>query len=142
MSPVRDTHILLVVSSTVAFFMSCTPQQEVRDADFPLGAVFDSIIGKVTKYIDTVETGYIEIDNTSPHSVDPLPDESPTPPTMMDYIITWEVIHGDEALSVVVNTKIGSLFFDETISNKEKWVLIPFVGIDIAATTNVWSYYT
>ena len=85
--------------------MSHTPHHAVRDADSSLGSVFESIIGEVTEDIDTVETGDIEIDNTAP-------------PTMVDSVITWGEIHGEETVSVVANTKIGGLFVDETITDK------------------------
>ena len=68
--------------------MSCTAEQVVRDADSSLGAVFECIIVEVSEYIETVETGDIEIDNT-------------TPLTMVDSVITWVDIHGEEAVSVV-----------------------------------------
>ena len=61
--------------------MSRTPQQAERDSAYSLGDLFESIIGDVTEEIDTVETGDIEIDNT-------------TPPTMVDYVIYWGDIHG------------------------------------------------
>ena len=56
--------------------MSHTPQQAVRDAASSWRSLFEIIIGEVTEDIDTVETGDIEIENT-------------TPPTMVDSVITW-----------------------------------------------------
>ena len=91
-----------------------------------MGDVFQSIIGEVTEDIETVETGYIEIDNT-------------TPPTMVDSIINWGEIHGQEAVSVVAKPNIGGLSVDETITDKEKWVIIPSFGTDLDATNNIWS---
>ena len=105
--------------------MSCTPQQEVRDSTYSLGDLFKIIIVEVTEELETVETGDIEI-------------EDKTPPTIVDYIITWGDIHGKEAVSVVANPNIGGLFIDETINDKEKWMLIHFVGTDPDHTTNVW----
>ena len=59
---------------------------------------------------------------------------------MVDSVITWLYIHGEEAVSVVAKPKIGGLFFDDTITDKEKWVLIPFVVTDPESTTNIWRY--
>ena len=59
---------------------------------------------------------------------------------MVDYAIAWGDTHGQQAVSVVAKTNIGGLFVDETITDKEKWVLIPFVGTDPNGTTNVQSY--
>ena len=59
---------------------------------------------------------------------------------MVDSIITWGDIHGKEAVYVVSKPKIGGLFVDETINNKEKRVPIHFVGTDNDVTINVWSY--
>ena len=69
--------------------MSCTPQQAVRYAASYLGDLFDSMIGQVTEEIETVETGDIEIENAEPPSVEPPPEDSPKPPTMVDSVITW-----------------------------------------------------
>ena len=114
--------------------MSCTTRQAVRDAALSLGAVFDTIIGEVT---EEIETGDIEIDYTAPSDVDHPPDDSPRPPTIVDSIIIWGGIHGEYAVSVVSKPKISGIFVDETITDKEKWVLIPFVGTDPNGTTNV-----
>ena len=57
---------------------------------------------------------------------------------MVDSVTTWGDIHGEEAIYVVSNSKIGGLLVDETITDKEKWVLIHFLGTDTDATTNVW----
>ena len=70
-----------------------------------MGDVFQSIIGEVTEDIETVETGYIEIDDT-------------TPPKMVDYIITWGDIHEEEEVSVFSKPNIGGLFVDKTITDK------------------------
>ena len=59
---------------------------------------------------------------------------------MVYYVITRGDIHGKEEVYVVSNPKIGGLFVDETITDKEKRVLIPFVGNDTDANTNVLSY--
>ena len=106
--------------------MSHTLQQAVRDDDSFLGGMFEGIIEEVTEDIGTVETGDIEIDNS-------------TPPTMVDSVSTWEDIHGEEAAFVVSKPNIGDIFVDETITDKEKWVQITFVGTDPGATTNFWS---
>ena len=45
---------------------------------------------------------------------------------MVDSVITWGDIHGEEAVYVVSKPNIGGIFVDETITDKEKWVLIPF----------------
>ena len=60
---------------------------------------------------------------------------------MVDSIIICGDIHGEEAVYIVAKPKIGGLLVDETINDKEKWVLIPFSGSDHDATTNVWIYY-
>ena len=98
-------------------FMSRTPQQAVRDASYSLGAIFDSIIGEVTEDIETVETGDIEIDDTSPPDVDHPPEDSPTAPTMVNSIIIWGDIHGYKEVSVFSKPKIGGLLVDETITD-------------------------
>ena len=85
--------------------MGHTTQQALRYASSYLEAAFESIIGQFTEDIGNVETGDIEIDNK-------------TPPIMVDYVITWGDIHGEEVVSVVANTKIVDLFFDETITDK------------------------
>ena len=87
--------------------MSLTPPQAVKDATSSLGGLFESIIGKVVEDIEAVETGDVEIYDT-------------IPPIMVDSVITWGEIYGDEAVSVVAKTKIGGLFIDETITNKGK----------------------
>ena len=88
--------------------MSRKPQYEVRDTTSSMGDIVDSIIEEITEDIENVETGDIEIDNT-------------TPPTIVDYVITWWDIHGEEAILVVSNPNIGYIFFDKTITDKEKW---------------------
>ena len=98
--------------------MISTPQQAVRDTAFSLGIVFEIFIGEVTEYIDTVDTGYIEIDDTSPPGVYPPPEKSSTPTTMVDSVIAWEEIHGKEAVSVVSKPNIGVLFVDDIITDK------------------------
>ena len=60
---------------------------------------------------------------------------------MVDLVITWVDIPGEEAVYVFSKPNIGGIFVDETITDKEKWVLIPFFGTDPDANTNVWSYY-
>ena len=45
---------------------------------------------------------------------------------MVDYVITWGDIYGEEAVSIVSKPKIGGIFVDETITDKEKLALIPF----------------
>ena len=107
--------------------MSCTHQQAVRDADSSLGDTFESIIEDFTEDIETVETGDIEIGDT-------------TTPTMVNSSITWGDIHGEEVVYVFSKPNIGGLFADETITDKETWVLIPFVGSNPDATTKVWSW--
>ena len=82
-----------------------------------MGAVFDSTIGEITEYIETVDTVDIDIYNTSPPAVDLPTDDSPKPPNMVDSVITWGDICGEEAVSVVSNPNIGGLL---------KWLLIPF----------------
>ena len=114
------------MSGTSGILMSHTPQQAVRDAASSMGAEFEIIIGEVTEDIETVETRYIETDDT-------------TPPTMVDSVVTWWDINGEEAVSVVAKPKIGGLFVDDTITDKEKWVLIHFFGTDPDANTKVWS---
>ena len=118
--------------------MSFTLGHSVKDADYFLGDLFDSIIGEVAEDIETVDTGDIEIENTAPPDVDPLPDNSPTPTTMVYSVIIWGDIRGDEAVFVFAKPKIGCLLVEETIIDKEKWVLIPFFSTDIDANTNVW----
>ena len=59
---------------------------------------------------------------------------------MVDYVINWGDINGEEAVSIVTNTNIGGLFIYKAIIDKEKWVLINFFDTDTDATTNVWSY--
>ena len=88
--------------------MGRTPQKSVKDTASYLADLFESIIGEVTEDIKTVDTGDIEIDDT-------------TPSTMLDSIITWRDIHGEEEVSVVYKPNIGSVFFDKTITDKEKW---------------------
>ena len=56
---------------------------------------------------------------------------------MVDSVIFWEDIHWEEAVSVVSNPNIGGLFVDDAITDKEKWVLIPFIGTDTGATVKV-----
>ena len=57
---------------------------------------------------------------------------------MVDSIITWREIHGEEVFYVVSKRKIGGIFVDDTITNKEKWVLILSVDTNSDYTTNVW----
>ena len=85
--------------------MSLTPQQAVKDAASSLGAAFESIIVEVTEDIETVDTRDFEIDYT-------------TPPTMVDYFITWGDIYREESVSVVSKPNIGGIFVDETITDK------------------------
>ena len=59
---------------------------------------------------------------------------------MVDSVITWGDIHRKEAVSVVTKPKIGGILVDDKITDKDKWVLIPFVGTDPDATNNVWRY--
>ena len=53
---------------------------------------------------------------------------------MVYSVITQGYIHGEDTVSAVVKTKIGGIFVDETITDKEKWVITP------DANNNVWSY--
>ena len=64
-----------------------------------------SIIVEVTEDIETVETGDIEIDDI-------------TPPTMVDSVINWGYIHGEEVVSVVAKPNSGGIFIDDTITYK------------------------
>ena len=57
---------------------------------------------------------------------------------MVDSVIFLGDIHWEEAVSVVSNPNIGGLFVDDAITDKEKWVLIPFIGTDTGATVKVW----
>ena len=59
---------------------------------------------------------------------------------MVDSVITWGYINEDYAVSVVLKPNIGGIFFDETITNNEKWVLIPYDGTDPYCTINVCIY--
>ena len=59
---------------------------------------------------------------------------------MVYSVISQGDIHGQESVSVVANPNIGGLFVDEIITDKENWVVIPFVVTDPDATTNFWSY--
>ena len=94
-------------SSSSGILISPTPQQEARDAASSSMAIFESIIGEVTEDIETVETGDIEIENT-------------TPRTMVDSVINLGDIDGEEAVSVFSKPYIGGIFVDETIADKEK----------------------
>ena len=86
--------------------------------------VSESIFGDFTEDIDTAESGDIEIDDI-------------TPPTMVNSIITWGDIRGEESVSLVTKPKVGGIFVDETITDNENWILIHFVRTDPDATTNV-----
>ena len=44
---------------------------------------------------------------------------------MVYSVITQGYIHGEDTVSAVVKTKIGGIFVDETITDKEKWVITP-----------------
>ena len=50
--------------------------------------------------------------------MEPPPNNSPTPPTMVDFVVTRRDIHGEEAVFVLSKTNIGGLFLDETITDK------------------------
>ena len=69
--------------------------------------------------------------------MEPAPSDSPTPSTIVDSVINWEDINREEAVYIASKPKIGGLFVDKAITDKEKWVLIPFVITEPDDTTNV-----
>ena len=85
--------------------MSRKTQYEVRDTTSSMGDIVDSIIEEITEDIENVETGDIEIGNK-------------IPPTIVDYVITWWDIHGEEGIFVVSKLNIGYIFFDKTITDE------------------------